>query len=458
MNTDPDSRRTKIFISKATPGDDAFALWLAPRLEAEGYEVFADILRLKPGDGWRLKLTNTLQDESIKMLLCCSDETLQRPGVIEEVEIAMDLRASIPDPNFIIPLKLRRFKKVFGIGSLQYIDFERSWADGLTNLLAYLEDEDVPKKAPLIQPNWAAYQRRRGVELEDTPETLTSNWLRIQSVPDEINYVVPVGSVTDSIRNRMADDIHFPVVPHGEGYLAFASSLDFEEQFPELGSFSVAIATPYMDFIDEGQSKLGITSGEAKKILVNLFRQAWENHLRNQNFVAKTFSASTAFIVGEGKVKIKQRISWGRQGNRRNSMLRNIARKKVWEYGVSAQPNLFPFPHFRLKARVLFSEAKGIEKGAPIEDAKIQHRLRRSVCSTWRNKAWHGRMMAFMEVLAGDSPYVSLPVGIGQFIVLDAMPIQATSPVSARQRYKLGEDGEETDLSTLQGYLAEDEA
>jgi hypothetical protein len=43
------SPRTKLFISKATPGDDAFALWLATRLEAEGYEVFADILDLDAG-------------------------------------------------------------------------------------------------------------------------------------------------------------------------------------------------------------------------------------------------------------------------------------------------------------------------------------------------------------------------------------------------------------------------
>jgi hypothetical protein len=35
--------RTVVFISKATPGDDEFALWLAPPLEAAGYTVYADI-------------------------------------------------------------------------------------------------------------------------------------------------------------------------------------------------------------------------------------------------------------------------------------------------------------------------------------------------------------------------------------------------------------------------------
>jgi len=32
-------RRDVVFISKATPGDDEFVLWLAPRLEAAGYTV-----------------------------------------------------------------------------------------------------------------------------------------------------------------------------------------------------------------------------------------------------------------------------------------------------------------------------------------------------------------------------------------------------------------------------------
>jgi len=42
--------RDVIFISKATPGDDEFVLWLAPRLEEAGYAVFADILSLEPGE------------------------------------------------------------------------------------------------------------------------------------------------------------------------------------------------------------------------------------------------------------------------------------------------------------------------------------------------------------------------------------------------------------------------
>ena len=80
-----------VFISKATPGDDEFVLWLAPRLEAAGYTVFADILSLEPGDRWRKQVTGTLQNKAVKMLLCCRDFTLGRDNVQEEIGIALDI-------------------------------------------------------------------------------------------------------------------------------------------------------------------------------------------------------------------------------------------------------------------------------------------------------------------------------------------------------------------------------
>lgn len=59
-NEQRNGKRSLLFISKATPQDDYFVLWLAPRLEAAGYEVFADIKSLQPGDRWRCEITSTL--------------------------------------------------------------------------------------------------------------------------------------------------------------------------------------------------------------------------------------------------------------------------------------------------------------------------------------------------------------------------------------------------------------
>lgn len=444
--------RTTLFISKATPGDDAFALWLAPRLEAAGYQVFADILGLDSGDHWRRKLTSTLQDSAAKMLLCCSNETLARNGVLEEIAIALDLSRGLSDPNFILPLKVRAYTPVFGIANLQYIDFESGWVEGFEKLLKSLERQNVPKLTePRIQPEWAAFQRRRAVSLRLEPEVLTSNWLRILSVPDELRFVSASGAMDQGPLKRALVSFPYPHVPHSNGLITFADPASCFEWAAEFGSFRLDQSVPYLEFVSAGWPALDIEPRDASNIATNLLRQAWEAHCRELGFLEYAYSNSPAFIANEAKIGVKQRVPWGRQGARRNSMLRNIARGKLWEYGVSANASLFPFPHLRLKSRVLFSEVNGMERTGIIGNVRVQHRLRRSVCSSWRNKAWHGRLMAFMELLAGDSPYVSLSVGAVEHVLVDAMPIQATSPVSARQLNKLGEDGEETDVTTLAG-------
>ena len=70
-------------------------------------------------------------------------------------------------------------------------------------------------------------------------------------------------------------------------------------------------------------------------------------------------------------------------------MLRNGAGGKVWQYGVSATPFLLAVSHISSSKRVcLFAElACGNRAGSVIGDTAIQHRLRRTICKGWRNKA-----------------------------------------------------------------------
>ena len=43
--------REALFVSHANPEDNAFTLWLGSRLSAAGYEVWADVLRLRGRTG-----------------------------------------------------------------------------------------------------------------------------------------------------------------------------------------------------------------------------------------------------------------------------------------------------------------------------------------------------------------------------------------------------------------------
>ncbi|MEX2299143.1 MAG: toll/interleukin-1 receptor domain-containing protein [Dongiaceae bacterium] len=448
MKAPPD--RNLLFISKATPGDDEFALWLAPRLEAAGYEIFADILSLEPGTRGRKEITETLQQRAIKMLLCGRTATLQREGVQEEIGIAEDLAKELKDPKFIIPLRLEKYKKVFGIGELQYINFERGWSDGLIKLLAALQRQRIPKRREaVINPHWEAFRRRSAIRLVEEPERLTSNWLRVAECPDVIRYFEPTGASDPDAMVAACSRAPFPAVSRNRGFFAFAIEEEINDAFASAGRFRAVASIELPDFIREGSVALDLKGKDAASILSRMYRSAWERFCITRGLVEYRYSMTSGFHAGSAAAKIGERIPWGMQGDRRSSMLRNEAKGHIWQFGVTGLPAFWPFQHFKLKARVIFAPRSGDDVAAPYDDKKKQHRLRRSVCKGWRNKQWHGRLMAMLEVLAGESSFIALELGPSDRCLLESTPMLFTSPVSTALPNLLQDEDEEQDESTL---------
>jgi hypothetical protein len=121
-------------------------------------------------------------------------------------------------------------------------------------------------------------------------------------------------------------------------------------------------------------------------------------------------------------------------------------------------PYFWPFWHLKLKARVLFSVDNDTAEGLRIDDARKMHRLRRSMCKGWRNKQWHGRMLAFLELLSGESANIRLAFAANAELVIEAAPMLFTSPVSTALPNVLDADEEEADVSTLGRPDNDDEA
>jgi hypothetical protein len=450
--------REIVFISKATPEDDEFVLWLAPRLEAAGYTVFADILTLEPGDRWRRQITETLQNRAVKMLLCCRDATLNKIGVQEEIGIASDVAKELKDPRLIIPLRLEPFKKLFGIGELQWVDFLGSWARGLYDLLDTLEKQNVPRAAQgVINPNWENYRKRLAIKVEKKPEVLTSNWLRVAGLPDAIRYYYPPGPINLELMEKTCRESTLPAEDYHRGFFSFASPEEIARDFADVAPFEIQSEHKLLDFIDRGSRLPDIEPREAKNLVFSMFRRAWENFCRSKGLYERLFATQTAFHIGEAQTPLGKRISWGRQGKRRSSMLRNAAGGRVWQYGVSATPAFWPYLHFKLKARVLFAELASGRAGPVIGDTAVQHRLRRTICKGWRNKQWHGRLMAYLELLSDDAPCITVPLSAASAITLDARPILFMSPVTTALPDTMEDDAEESDDSTLGMFNPEDE-
>jgi len=87
--------RETISLLKATPIDDEFALWLGPKLKAQGYRVFADILTLQPGDKLRRQINQALKYRAEKVLLVWRDATLADQNVKDDLDIALEVAKEI---------------------------------------------------------------------------------------------------------------------------------------------------------------------------------------------------------------------------------------------------------------------------------------------------------------------------------------------------------------------------
>lgn len=444
-------QRDTIFIIKSSPIDDEFTLWLAPKLEADGYRVFADILTLQPGDRWRREINIALQNRAAKVLVLCRDATLADANVIDDLDIALDLGKSLGDSRFIIPLRLEPGKKVKGVGDAIAVDFVRGWGDGLERLREALQRQQVPRSAneTPIDLNWEIFRRRGAVSLIDEPERLTSNWLRVVEAPDVILYYESNGAIDRNALKRAVDRLPFPTVLQNSGFLAFANQAEVNEAFEDIGRFSVKFEIPLQEFVDGGFAKLSISRQTAANHIVTMLKQAWFSFCKANGFVEYQYSNGVGFHASPEQAPTGRRIPWGKQGDRRSSMLRNVAKEHIWQFGVTALPFFWPFWHFKLKSRVLFSSDNNTPAGLTIDDARKMHRLRRSICKGWRNKQWHGRMLAFLELLSGDSAFIRLALSPSTAIVLEAAPILFSSPVSTALPNELDADAEEADPSTL---------
>ncbi|WP_261405029.1 toll/interleukin-1 receptor domain-containing protein [Chenggangzhangella methanolivorans] len=248
----PAVARDVLFLAK-TSQDDEFALWLAPKLEAEGYNVFADILTLEPGDRWRKERTQALRNRASKVLVLCRDASLASSDIQDDLSVAVELAEELGDKRFVIPLRLEPYKKVHGLGDAVHVDFVRGWGEGLQSLLTTLKRQRAPKRAdgPRVHPNWEIFRRRGAIPLKDEPERLTSNWLRVAAAPDKIFFYEPVGHIDRSMLKRALTSFPRPISPYASGYFTFADGHEVDGALSHLGRFSVKHAIPLDQFSRE---------------------------------------------------------------------------------------------------------------------------------------------------------------------------------------------------------------
>ena len=128
------------------------------------------------------RVTDTLQNKAIKMLLCCRDTTLAKDGVQEEIGIAEDLVKELARSDLLFPCDLKNIKSLWHwrVAVCRFCWELGEWS---SRSIGSLESQGVPLYGQdHYQPELGNYKKRLAIQVEALPEVLTSNWLRIASL------------------------------------------------------------------------------------------------------------------------------------------------------------------------------------------------------------------------------------------------------------------------------------
>jgi hypothetical protein len=437
------NNREALFISHANPEDNAFARWLGAKLAAMGYEVWADVMRLRGGSDWARELEVALRTRATKMLLVCTPTAMDKQGVRNEIEIGAQLSSALKDREFIIPLRLQRYEAPFRIVQAQYVDFSQSWAAGLAELADLLGNvHKIPRSIGKPMGDWLAAQTEGATRLIQRSEPLISNWLLIKGLPEFIYYCKPSPAISIEYFQDKANH-QWPMVPFEEGVLTFATPDTGGLLSPKLPCCVVAQAS-LNDFLENGWPDLEIDAYQARLKFSDLSNQAFDNFLRGRGLTS--YVGSGGRLAWWGNIRtvplIQIRFGLSRRTGRRQIIGVSAKRNVHWHYGINVQIRTAPVRHARLSARLIFSE-NGLDA---IGDPKRMHRLRRSFAKSWRNARWRDMMLAFLWWVADGNSEIRLPVADREYMIFALPTATFNCPVSVVHAGELPLDDDDPDV------------
>jgi len=428
------NNRNVVFISHANPEDNTFTIWLGAKLAGAGYEVWADVLRLRGGQDWQRKLEDAIRNRACKVLLVANEISVNKQGVRNEIQIASDTARKVGDSAFIIPLKLRVYEAPFLVAHSQYIDFGPGWATGLSELLRDLQEtHQVPRQNGNPEA-WLNLQTMHGKTLTTETERLVSSWLEVRRVPTSIYYYPDPKQLQGK----------YPRLQYGDGVLTCV-------QQAIVGRESRRTS----DFVKSGWPSLEIDTEDARRRFAEIANQALARVLESKNLKSHEMgSRQIAWWVTSAGPQGRISFKWPEFSGSRQIQGISAKRNIRWHFGVSASFRSVPFYHFRLKSRLVFTQ----DGNVPLESAARAHRLRRSFAKGWRNARWRDMLLSFLYWLGDGTTVLDVPVTADDAFVISVPPIVFSCPVGIQDPNDKSQEDDDPDIEFLTDEEPEDDS
>lgn len=416
--------RTLIFVSHATPQENAMTLWLSSRLTLAGYSVWNDVERLDGGDPFWADIQQAIRGDTAKYLFLASRLSVTRKGVLRELTEADNVASKLDLPTFVIPLRVDDIpwnEMPIQANQSNGIDFSKDWGLGLGKLLTTLEKDRIPKKAgPTEIEEICSLYTQAAAKVRSEPSSALMNALRIRSLPDEVVYSF-ASLASDAELRELKKQIDVPCEQHGRLLVSFASAEALRASAPAEAGLEHRHTLTREEFLSGGAATgPQMILRDARNRLTSIVRQAIEGHLTSMGM--KRFSFRTWYVPMNWLDKKK--ATYQRQdGKAAYRALTGKAKNHTWHFGFSLKVFLGDAT-VRLVPQVLFSP----DGGAPYPDQK---QLRRKHCKLWWNDTWRDRLQALVsELFAGTGGLVNVSAGGDATIILEGKLMRAAIPIS----------------------------
>lgn len=436
--------RDSVFISHATPEDNAFTLWLGCRLAALGYHVFADILRLKGGDDWERVLEDAIRNRAKRFLLVGTPGGVQKQGVRNEINLAIETAKRIGESDFIVPLRLAAYPPPLQIAHTQYINFEKGWAQGLAELLPVLEEANVPKIIiPEENKTWQSLQLKDARSIGSGAEQLVSNWLTIASLPTSIAFYDFKSGVSIGVAQKARADCPLPIAIHNRGFLSFAPLHQLQEYFGPNLPIEIVDTCKTDTFLSNGWRSQHLEPKDCRPKFTDITRRALDTHFGSKGLRSFEYASGRAawWATARHATLDQHTFMWASLKGRRQLVGRSEKRGFYWHYAIDCLVRSSPIRHVRVTGRVVFT-SNGHDL---IGDARRLHRMRRTFCKGWRNDKWRDLLLAFWHWISDGAEFVDVSLGDGNFMRLQLPPHVFTASFGISSPSDAATDDQEDD-------------
>jgi hypothetical protein len=410
----PDKKdsRDLVFISHANPQDNEIALWLAARLAASGYQVWSDVTRLIGGEVFWDTIEDAIRNRAAKVIVILSRAGHQKPGLLDEVNVAVATERSEKLERFVIPLRVDDlpFTEVrANLARKNIIDGHSDLAGALSKLLKILGEDGVSLRRNATQDALKSIQQLRPVEIDRREWiTLFENKIEIVRWPSVIRKFR--GGATKqhfdfavhSVHGGMATFEDWDLIADANGGQVQRAG---EAAFDPTGSSS---ATNII-FADRA---------DARRATAGLMKQAWDKACKAKGFSPFVLANNNVcwFLPLGFQPGNRSRFIDQQGVERQKALVGQSPRRKVyWHFAIEARPSVAD-GSYRLIPHVVFSD----NGKTPLSSHDRQHSLRRGFCRNWWNARWRDLLIAALNYMSGGTDTLHLPAASRQSIAVSA--------------------------------------